>query len=93
MKLLDQEDLSRAVEDLPGWTVEGRSLTRTCHFADFLEAMAFVNEAARIAEEMGHHPDLDIRYNVVKVALTTHDGGGVTDLDVAAAQQLSRLLR
>lgn len=90
-KLLTGDELTQALKDLPGWTVEGPSLTQTRTFTGFLEAMRFVNSAAELAEELGHHPDLDIRYNKVKVALTTHDRGGITDMDLAFATRLSRI--
>jgi 4a-hydroxytetrahydrobiopterin dehydratase len=69
----------------PAWAFTANSLTRTFQFPDFVRAMQFVNRLAEAAEEAQHHPDLDIRYNKVTVALTTHDAGGVTqnDFDLA----------
>ena len=59
---------------------------RQFQFADFLGSIAFVNSVAQVAEAAGHHPDIDIRYNKVRLALTTHDAGGITakDFDLAA---------
>lgn len=86
-KLTDGE-ISAHMTDLPGWAVLDDSLVRTYQFPDFAEAMIFVNEAARRAEEMQHHPDIDIRYNKVTIRLSTHDAGGITSLDFGLAQEL-----
>jgi 4a-hydroxytetrahydrobiopterin dehydratase len=71
---------------LPAWKVEAGELTRTFLFEDFRAAIRFVNRIAEVAEEAGHHPDIDIRYNRVRLGLTTHDAGGLTakDFDLAA---------
>jgi 4a-hydroxytetrahydrobiopterin dehydratase len=62
-------------------------LTRTFVFKDFLASLAFVNQVAGLAEKAGHHPDIDIRYNKVRLGLVTHSAGGLTakDFDLAAA--------
>lgn len=88
MQLTTDEELTRALSRLPGWSVEGGALVRTYTFKDFVDAMRFVNSAADLAEQMGHHPDLDIRYNRVKVAVTTHDADGITALDLEFASRL-----
>jgi 4a-hydroxytetrahydrobiopterin dehydratase len=72
-----------------GWTEEGGALRRTFTFRDFAEAMAFVNRMAALAEEMNHHPDFCVRWNRVEVSITTHDAGGVTELDRRLAAKLS----
>ena len=71
---------------LPAWKVENGELTRTFLFEDFRAALRFVNLIAELAEEAGHHPDIDIRYNRVRLGLATHDAGGLTakDFDLAA---------
>ena len=60
---------------------------RTFLFKDFRASLAFVNKVGDLAEDAGHHPDIDIRYNKVRLALVTHDAGGITqkDFDLAAA--------
>jgi 4a-hydroxytetrahydrobiopterin dehydratase len=57
-------------------------------FKDFVEAMAFVNRVAEIAETAGHHPNIDIRYNRVLLALVSHDAGGITERDIAMANRI-----
>ena len=75
---------------LPGWKRRKSVIHRTYEFKDFVAAMKFVNAAARFAEKSWHHPDVDIRWNRVTLALTTHDAGGLTtrDFDAAARYDL-----
>jgi len=86
MPLTDTEVAMR-LESLPEWRVESGELTRTFAFKDFVGSLAFVNKVGELAEKAGHHPDIDIRYNRVRLALVTHDAGGITekDFDLAAA--------
>jgi putative nucleotidyltransferase with HDIG domain len=83
---LDADALKAAVTKLPGWHVEQGVLTRTFGFPNFVEGLAFVQSLGVEAEQMQHHPDVDIRYSKVKVALVTHDAGGITDKDITLAQ-------
>ncbi len=89
--MLSEDELREALADLPGWEVEGGALTRELRFADFREAVAFVVRLAFEAEAADHHPDLDIRYNKVHVALSTHSEGGITAKDVSLASAVSEL--
>jgi len=89
---LDEGALAEAVAGLPHWRLEDGALVREAQFADFVAAMAFVNRAATLAEAEEHHPDIDIRYNRVRLALVTHDSGGITARDVAMAGLLDGLL-
>ena len=76
---------------LPQWQRNGEIISRTFQFQDFLAAMKFVNAVAEIAEAAQHHPDVDIRWNKVTLALTTHDAGGLTEKDFALARQCDGL--
>jgi 4a-hydroxytetrahydrobiopterin dehydratase len=71
---------------LPDWNIQGGELVRTFNFKDFRASLAFVNRVGELAEGAEHHPDIDIRYNKVRLALVTHDAGGLTnkDFDLAA---------
>ncbi len=84
--LTDSEVKSRLVT-VPDWQIEAGELVRTFLFKDFRASLAFVNKVGDLAEKAGHHPDIDIRYNKVRLALVTHDAGGITqkDFDLAAA--------
>ena len=74
------------------WRPEGDALVRDFKFKDFAEAMAFVNRVAEIAEQDQHHPDIDIRYNRVKLGLISHDAGGITRRDAAMAGRIDKEL-
>jgi 4a-hydroxytetrahydrobiopterin dehydratase len=73
------------------WALAGKALERTIEFADFRAALAFVNAVGEKAETMGHHPDIDMRYNKVTLVLTSHDAGGVTWRDIALASHIDQL--
>jgi 4a-hydroxytetrahydrobiopterin dehydratase len=88
---LEGSALETAVAKLPGWKVEGGTLTRTFSFPNFVEAMGFVQSLGVEAEQKQHHPDLDIRYNKVRVGLVTHDAGGITAKDLAMAETAETL--
>ena len=84
---LSDDDIAQHMAKLPGWSREGETLTKQYGFKDFTHALQFVNQLAQTAESINHHPDIDIRYNKVRIALTTHDSGGLTqnDIELAAA--------
>ena len=91
MKVLTEEELTAALADEPLWRLDAGTLVGNWKFADFPAAMQFVQAVAEIAERHNHHPDIDIRYNRVRLALSTHDAGGITQLDLAMAQAISGL--
>jgi 4a-hydroxytetrahydrobiopterin dehydratase len=68
-------------------------ISRKFVFADFVQAMRFVNRVARLAEAANHHPDITINYNRVKLALTTHDEGGLTMKDFRLASRINKLAK
>ena len=85
MSLLPETEITAFIEAHPDWSWSDDAITRTFRLDDFSEAMGFVTRLALAAEKADHHPDLDIRWNKVKVVLTTHSEGGITarDLDLA----------
>jgi 4a-hydroxytetrahydrobiopterin dehydratase len=89
MPTLSDSEISAALADLPGWEAGEGEIAREFPFPGFPDAVAFVVRLAYDAEAANHHPDLDIRYNKVRVTLSTHSEGGVTakDLDLARAIQ------
>lgn len=93
MKTLSPAEINTCLQQLPGWSYDaaGRALRNTRTFPDFAAAMRFVNRIAELAEAANHHPDLDIRYNKVLIALSSHDAGGVTTRDIELAQKISAL--
>jgi 4a-hydroxytetrahydrobiopterin dehydratase len=90
--LLEAEDLSAALKKCPEWEHEKKAITRTVEFEEFTDAIDFVNDLAEIAEEAQHHPDITIRHTKVTLKLTTHDAGGVTNLDIELAQRVDNLV-
>ncbi len=88
MALLDEKQIRESLARLSGWERRGNEITRTFHFADFKEAMAFVTRVALVAEAANHHPDIDIRYAKVTLTLTTHDAAGLTARDFAVAESI-----
>jgi 4a-hydroxytetrahydrobiopterin dehydratase len=88
---LSDADISSQLASTPGWARSGDTLTRTFEFADFIAAFGFMSRCALVAEKMDHHPDWSNVYKTVKVALSTHDAGGITTLDFELARKMSAL--
>jgi 4a-hydroxytetrahydrobiopterin dehydratase len=89
--LLTAETIQSKLTQLPDWSLDGKVLTCTRTFKDFVAAVDFVNRLVDPAEAAGHHPDLSISYNRVKIELSTHDAGGLTEKDFALAKTISQL--
>jgi 4a-hydroxytetrahydrobiopterin dehydratase len=87
MATLSDDEVRTALEGLPAWRREGDEIVRDVELPTFMGAIDLVVRIAGLAERADHHPDLDIRYRRLRVALTTHDAGGLTtkDVDLAAA--------
>ncbi len=90
MKALTEAEIGLFLGEEPLWLFAEGKLVREWRFTDFAEAMTFVNRVASVAEEIGHHPDIDIRYNRVRLGLVTHDAGGITKRDADMAKRFSR---
>jgi len=90
MSRLDETGVAQALRQAPGWERAGSEIKRVYRFEDFREALAFVNRVGELAERAGHHPDIDIRYSAVTLALTTHDAGGLTGKDFELARAIDR---
>ena len=91
MALLTNDERSAFLSSNPGWQINGETLQRAFTFTDFADAMGFVTRVAIIAEKADHHPDIDIRWNRVSIALSTHDEGGLTVKDTALALRIEEL--
>ena len=92
-RLLDDDEINRQLGNLDDWSREGRALRRTVRAADFPTAIRIVDDVAEIAEEMNHHPDIDIRWRDLHFTLTTHSEGGVTQFDVELAHRIDEAAR
>ncbi len=91
-ELLSKDELKRLMKKVPEWELEGKKISRTIEFDGFAEAVDFINDVAEIAEDEGHTPDIDIRESKVILMLTTHDAGGITELDIDVAARLDNLI-
>ena len=76
------------LKDLTGWAAEGDAIKRRFEFENFAESLEFVNKVGAIAEEADHHPDITFGWGYAEIVSTTHDRGGVTDVDFALAQKI-----
>ena len=90
--LLNKQDIKDWLKKLPEWDLDKQAIDRVYEFDDFTQAIDFVNSVAEIAEEDDHHPEIDIRYNKVRVALSTHSEGGLTELDFETAEKIDTLV-
>ena len=88
---MDAARIGLVLATLPQWQRDGEVISRMFKFKDFPAAMNFVNAVADLAEQAQHHPDIDVRWNKVTLALTTHDAGGLTEKDFALARQCEAL--
>ena len=77
---------------LPNWTIHQQSISRELEFRDFNEAFGFMSRVALLAESRNHHPNWSNVYNRVSISLSTHDLGGLSDLDVELAAAIDQLL-
>ena len=89
-RLLTDEEIGRQLGDLPGWTREGDEIRASYEAPDFPTAIRLVDEVAGEAEDMDHHPDIDIRWRTVTFVLSTHSEGGLTQLDVELAHRVAQ---
>ena len=91
MAALSDNEIRSKLVSVPDWQIESGELVRTFLFKDFRASLAFVNKVGEAAEQAGHHPDIDIRYNRVRLALVTHDAGGITEMDFDLAARADKL--
>ncbi|MGG6293000.1 4a-hydroxytetrahydrobiopterin dehydratase [Leptolyngbya sp. AN02str] len=90
-QLLSEVEVQQKLNQIQGWSLQGKTIQSVRTFANFTEAIDFVNRLVEPAESAGHHPDLAISYNKVTVSLSTHDAGGLTDKDFQLASIISKL--
>jgi len=89
--ILSDKEIAKRLGALQGWARLGDEITMTYELKDFTDAVGFVVSVAILAEKAGHHPDIDIRWNKVKIALSTHSAGGITEKDFRLADEINRL--
>jgi 4a-hydroxytetrahydrobiopterin dehydratase len=91
-KLTDAE-ITAGLAKLSGWKRKGDTIVKPYKFEKFAEGIRFVDRVAKAADAADHHPDIDIRYTTVTMALSTHSEGGITAKDVKLAGEIERLLK
>ena len=91
MPKLSDADVEKGLSGLEGWSRAGDAIEKTYELPSFPDSVAFVARVGFLAEAANHHPDLDIRYTKVKVALSTHSDGGITDKDLSLAAEINGL--
>jgi len=93
MTVFSEAEIQRRLAEIRGWQLQDGNLVRELRFATFVEAFGFMTSVALVAERMNHHPDWSNVYNTVRIRLTTHDAGGITDKDFALASAINGLDR
>ena len=88
MSTLEPDTILAALDDLDGWQLDGDEIVRELTFDGFRDAIAFINRVADLADDADHHPELTNVYSSVRVALSSHDVGGVTDRDLSLARAI-----
>jgi 4a-hydroxytetrahydrobiopterin dehydratase len=88
---MSDDQIKDELHNLGGWEREGDAIVREFEFANFVGSVDFVNRITPVAEEMNHHPDLSISWNKVKVSLSTHSEGGITENDFKLATKIDSL--
>jgi 4a-hydroxytetrahydrobiopterin dehydratase len=89
---LSPDELSAALTGLPAWSGDGDGIHRSVELPSFRDAVAAIVAIADVAEEMDHHPDIDLRWRTLHLTLVTHSAGGVTDFDLQLARRIDGLL-
>lgn len=89
---LSSGDVEAFIKSHPGWKLEQAELRKTFEFKTFTDGIRFVNEIAELAEKEDHHPDIDIRFKRVKIALVTYDSDGITKRDLELAEGIDALM-
>jgi 4a-hydroxytetrahydrobiopterin dehydratase len=89
---LDDEEIEQRLDELGDWEREGTEISKVFEFDDFAGSIKFVNAVAKMADRYDHHPDIDIRYSRVRLALSTHSEGGLTALDFDLAGEIEQTL-
>ena len=92
-RLLTDDEIHTALAELSGWERDGDRFHRTLKFGNFPEAFGFMSSVALIAERLFHHPEWSNVYSTVEIAITNHDAGGLTELDIEFCRRVNALRR
>ncbi len=90
--LLSEQDIMQNLSSLDGWEQSGIEIEKQFKFKNFIHSIGFVNKVAILAEKADHHPDILVQYNKVKLVLSTHSKGGITEKDFSLANEIENIL-
>ena len=90
-RILKEDELSEAIQELDGWSIDTIMLKKRLEFENFAKALAFVNKVGALAESADHHPDITFGWGYAEFYVTTHDRGGITDVDIALASKIDQI--
>jgi 4a-hydroxytetrahydrobiopterin dehydratase len=88
VELLSDSEIESSLAELEGWQREGQTIVKSFELADFVGSVEFINRVVEPAEALGHHPDLSVSWNKVRVSITTHAAGGLTANDFELAKRI-----
>lgn len=89
--MLTLQELSAKMEKLDNWVLDGNFISKEIDFSEYMKAIDFVNEVAKVAEKNNHHPDIFIAGNNVRLSLTTHSAKGLTEIDFKVAEDIDKI--
>ena len=92
VSLLKQNQIDDFIEKNPSWVVDNKTIKKEFKFKNFIDAFGFMSQIALLSEKMNHHPNWQNSYNKVKIELTTHDSGGITNNDTNLAVSIDKLI-
>lgn len=90
-KILSDTELADALTTLDDWEAKGKEIRKRWKFDNFADALVFVNNVGTLAEAADHHPDITFGWGYAELALTTHDRGGITDVDINLADKINKI--
>lgn len=86
-----KEQVKKELKEIEGWKLKGKEIWKVFRFENFIESILFVTRVAALAENDNHHPDILIKYDSVRLNLTTHDAGGLTEKDFSIAKEINKV--
>jgi 4a-hydroxytetrahydrobiopterin dehydratase len=92
VSLIEKNQLDSFIEKNPSWIIDNKMIKKEFKFENFIEAFGFMSKVALLSEKIDHHPDWQNTYNKVKINLTTHDKGGITNNDIKLAESIDKLI-
>ena len=92
ISLIEQNQLDYFIEKNPSWIIDNKTIKKEFTFENFIDAFGFMSKVALLSEKMNHHPNWQNTYNKVKIELTTHDKGGITNNDIKLAEFIDKLI-